>query len=94
VPDELRGDEVFAFIVPAADAATDRAAAAGVLEHCLEHLSYFKVPGYVAYVDELPLTASQKVSRKELKSAASACLATTACFDFRNVKKRRNRKAG
>jgi hypothetical protein len=52
------------------------------------------VPGYVAYVDELPLTASQKVSRKELKSAASACLATTACFDFRNVKKRRNRKAG
>ncbi|MEX2126127.1 MAG: AMP-binding protein [Woeseia sp.] len=94
VPDELRGDEVFAFIVPRPGSATDRAAAQAIVEHCLEHLSYFKVPGYVSYVDSLPLTASQKVSRKEVRSSASASLETAACFDLRRLKKRSERKAG
>ena len=30
----------------------------------------FKVPGYIAFVNELPLTASQKVSRGEIKALA------------------------
>lgn len=94
VPDELRGDEVFAFVVPAPECAADRATAQAVVEHCLEHLSYFKVPGYIAYVNELPLTASQKVSRRELGDSARARLEASSCFDFRKLKKRRDRKVG
>jgi len=94
VPDELRGDEVFAFIVPAAESAADQAAARALVEHCLAQLSYFKVPGYVAYVNELRLTASQKVARKELASTARARLEAAECFDLRDLKKHRKRKAG
>ncbi len=92
VPDELRGDEVFAFIVPAEPGGAEDARV--LVDHCLQRLSYFKAPGYVAFVDELPLTASQKVSRGEVKTAARACLARSACYDLRDAKKRPQREAG
>jgi acyl-CoA synthetase (AMP-forming)/AMP-acid ligase II len=90
VPDELRGDEVFAFIVPAKPCGAGDARA--LVDYCLERLSYFKAPGYVAFVDELPLTASQKISRGAVKTAARDCVARSACFDLRDAKKRRPRR--
>jgi acyl-coenzyme A synthetase/AMP-(fatty) acid ligase len=84
VPDEIRGDEVFAFIVAANTAVDVRA----VFDHCLAHLTYFKAPGYLAIVDRLPLTASQKVSRGELKKMARERVADGGCFDLRALKKR------
>ena len=72
VPDEIRGDEVFAFIITQDGAdAPDGGRAQELIEHCLTHLTYYKVPGYIAFVDELPLTASQKVSRGEIKGLAT-----------------------
>ena len=94
VPDELRGDEVFALIVAAPGCVGDEPAARAVFEHCMDRLSYFKVPAYIAWVAHLPLTASQKVSRKDLKSIARRLLENDDCFDFRGSKKRRDRKAG
>lgn len=93
VPDPLRGDEVFAFVVAAAGSATNEAAAQRLVEHCLKRLSYFKVPAYVAFLDHLPLTASQKVNRKDLRGAACTRLADATCFDLRRYKKR-ERKTG
>jgi acyl-CoA synthetase (AMP-forming)/AMP-acid ligase II len=93
VPDPLRGDEVFAFVVAASGSATDEAAAERLVEHCLERLSYFKVPAYIAFLDHLPLTTSQKVNRKNLRSAADTRLADATCFDLRSHKKRA-RKTG
>jgi acyl-coenzyme A synthetase/AMP-(fatty) acid ligase len=89
VPDEIRGDEVFAFIVPVEGAARSLAAAQAIVDHCRETLSYFKLPGYVAYLDELPLTASQKVRRADVKRDARARLDAGDCFDFRLEKKQR-----
>ncbi|HEX6260774.1 MAG TPA: AMP-binding protein, partial [Woeseiaceae bacterium] len=86
VPDELRGDEVFAFIVPAGKGSADDARA--IVDHCLELLSYFKVPGYIAFINELPLTASQKVSRAEVKKLALEHIGRSACFDMRQAKRR------
>ena len=83
VPDEIRGDEVFAFVVD-----EDGADAREIFDHCMAHLTYFKVPGYVALVPELPLTASQKVSRGEIKKMARARLAANDCVDLRALKKR------
>ena len=85
VPDEIRGDEVFAFVISSDEA---NANARNLFDHCMAHLTYFKSPGYIAFVDELPLTASQKVSRGELKTMARELLAAGRCDDLRDFKRR------
>jgi acyl-coenzyme A synthetase/AMP-(fatty) acid ligase len=85
VPDEIRGDEVFAFVVATNGTGDGRA----IFDHCMEHLTYFKTPGYIAFVDELPLTASQKVSRGEVKQMARERLGNNDCIDMRAFKTRR-----
>ena len=53
-------------------------------------LAYFKAPGYVAFVDALPLTPSQKIQRGELQGhGARSCPASAHCIDTRALKKRR-----
>jgi acyl-coenzyme A synthetase/AMP-(fatty) acid ligase len=84
VPDEIRGDEVFAFIIN--NKASDERE---IFDHCMTHLTYFKVPGYIAFVPELPLTASQKVSRGEIKALARQSLEVGECVDLREFKKRK-----
>lgn len=83
VPDEIRGDEVFAFVIAAGESD-----AQAIFDHCMAHLTYFKVPGYIAFVSELPLTASQKVSRGEIKALARDALAGGDVSDLREFKKR------
>jgi len=84
VPDEIRGDEVFAFVIPHGGTPD----AMEVFRHCAAHLTYFKTPGYIAFVETLPLTASQKVSRGEIKTMAVERVATNDCIDLRKYKKR------
>lgn len=69
VPDELRGEEVKALVVLADghDVTPDELA-----EHCGTKLAYFKVPRYWAFVDSLPLTASERVAKGELRKAGAA----------------------
>jgi acyl-CoA synthetase (AMP-forming)/AMP-acid ligase II len=88
VPDELREEEVLACIVPRSPVIDPAAAAAGIVRAALEELSYFKVPGWVAFVEALPLTASQKVARGELKAMARRLLEGPACVDTRRLKRR------
>ena len=90
-PDPVRGDEVLACVIaaaPPADAAAREQAARSLVQWCLERLAYYKAPGYVAFVDALPLTASQKVQRGELKLLAARLPGTAHCIDTRSLKKR------
>ncbi len=89
-PDEVRGDEVLACIVThqRLSAPQREALARRIVEHTLSRLAYFKAPGYVAFVDELPLTASQKIQRGELKAMAMALPGQPHCIDTRAMKKR------
>lgn len=91
-PDSVRGDEVLACIVarePLREA--DRAAhAAELVQLCLAQLAYFKAPGYVAFVDALPLTGTQKVQRAALKDLARTLPGTPCCIDTRAMKKRQD----
>ncbi len=67
VPDELRGEEVKAYVVLAPDAeATPQELAAW----CEERLAYFKIPRYWSFRDELPRTPSERVAKGELKVEA------------------------
>ena len=89
-PDALRGDEVLACIVthePLPVAERERVARQ-IVQHALDRLAYYKAPGFVAFVDALPLTASQKIQRGELKALALALPGQPNCIDTRAMKKR------
>lgn len=91
VPDAIRGDEVLACIVPVmplADGAARSVLATELVAWCLARLAYFKAPGHVAFVEALPLTASQKVQRGELKTLAAAMLGQPGCVDTQSLKRR------
>jgi len=89
-PDAVRGDEVLACIVTHApiDAASQPALAAGIVAHALAQLAYYKAPGYIAFVDALPLTSSQKIQRGELRALAQQLPGQPGCIDTRDLKKR------
>ena len=89
-PDELRGDEVLACIVTREPLAEGErtALAQRLVAHALAQLAYYKAPGYVAFVDELPLTASQKIQRAQLRELARALPGRAECVDTRAMKKR------
>jgi acyl-coenzyme A synthetase/AMP-(fatty) acid ligase len=88
IPDDVRGEEVFAFVVlrqgisPSLDTATRLQA------HCRQLLAYYKAPGYVAFRTDLPQTASQKLARAQIKLLAAGAVQSAQAFDLRHLKKR------
>ncbi len=89
-PDAVRGDEVLACIVVRedVDASQREQVAASIVAHALGQLAYYKAPGYVAFVDALPLTASQKIQRGQLRELAQALPGQGCCIDTRAMKRR------
>ncbi len=87
-PDAVRGDEVLACIVLHEGHAPSDALAADIVQHALDQLAYYKAPGYVAFVDALPLTPSQKIQRGQLRELAHALPGQSNCIDTRAMKKR------
>jgi len=91
-PDEVRGDEVLVCIVcetVPAESEMD-ALAQDIVKHCLQRLAYYKAPGYVVFVENLPLTATNKIQRGELKKQVPDLLASAHCVDTRSLKKRQD----
>ena len=87
-PDAVRDEEVLACVILNQTAAAVRDTAVSIQEHCLKRLAYFKAPGYVAFVDELPVTSTNKVQKARLTDFASNPLASPRCFDLRDGKRR------
>ncbi|MGO9959675.1 MAG: AMP-binding protein [Solirubrobacteraceae bacterium] len=65
VPDELRGEEVKAYVVLRKQA-IDSAPPAELANWCFSRFAYFKVPRYWAVVDDLPRTPSERVAKSAL----------------------------
>ncbi len=86
VADTLRGDEVFACLVVDGDRNEERARA--IAQWALGRMAYYKVPGYIAFVDGLPLTGTQKIQRGELKTLAANLVDDAATINTCNMKKR------
>ncbi|MBM3395126.1 MAG: AMP-binding protein [Betaproteobacteria bacterium] len=87
-PDAVRGDEVLACVILKPEAAPGEPLARELVAYSLAQLAYYKAPGWVAFVEALPLTASQKVQRGELKKLAAALPGSANVFDTRAMKKR------
>jgi acyl-CoA synthetase (AMP-forming)/AMP-acid ligase II len=91
VDDEIRGEEVLACIQLADGVLPSEDTALRIFRAAAERLVYFKVPGYIAFVPELPLTASQKLQRGVLRTRSQSLVDEGRAFDLRNHKKRPGR---
>ena len=93
-PDPVRGDEVLACVVlrKAPNLPALEQIAASIVRYAMERLAYFKAPGYVAFVDALPVTVSQKIQRGELKDLAKTLPGKPNCIDTRQMKRRRKKE--
>ena len=88
VPDELRGEEVFAFFVRADgphDADLHRVAE-DIVRDGANRLAYHKLPGYAAFIDGLPLSSTQKLQRGEIKAMAADLVKQGRAVDLREFK--------
>ena len=81
VSDPQREEEVFAFVVPAGPAEPE-----ALMRRLAERLSYHKLPGYLAYLDALPVGATAKVQRGQVRSDAEAAVAGGTAIDLRGLK--------
>ncbi len=72
VPDAERGELVVAYVVPGTGATVSTE---GLLGHCRARLSKYKLPDCIEITPALPLTATGKLQRKELRKAATQLLA-------------------
>jgi crotonobetaine/carnitine-CoA ligase len=71
VPDDLRGEEVKAYILPLESESSESLPPEEIIAWCAERLAPFKVPRYLEYRDtDFPRTASLRVKKDELKSLA------------------------
>jgi acyl-CoA synthetase (AMP-forming)/AMP-acid ligase II len=88
VPDDLRGEEVFAFIVDGDAAAggdpTQRASR--IIGTCGDYIAYHKLPGYVVFVEKLPVSSTQKLLRGEIKTMAAKAVEEGSAIDLRKLK--------
>jgi len=66
VKDELRGEEVKLCVVLQPDYSRDEVTPEAVAAFCAERLAAFKVPRYIAYVEDMPRTSSNKIAKTEL----------------------------
>jgi acyl-CoA synthetase (AMP-forming)/AMP-acid ligase II len=66
-PDELRGEEVKAFVALVDGGATASVSPAQLVEHCRARLAKHKVPRYVVFRDDpFPRTPSMRVKKDAL----------------------------
>ncbi|MGI9600868.1 MAG: FadD3 family acyl-CoA ligase [Acidimicrobiales bacterium] len=71
VPDQRLGEVGYAFVVGAPDASTS---GDEIITWCKTEMANYKVPRYVEFVDELPLNASNKVLKFELRKRAATAM--------------------
>jgi fatty-acyl-CoA synthase len=67
VPDERYGEELCAWVIARAGASLDEDA---VRDFCRGRLAHFKVPRYVIFTDEFPMTVTGKVQKFKMREAS------------------------
>ena len=87
VADEMRDEEVMACVVTN-DGGRDGSIAAELFEACFAQLAYYKAPGWVVFVDELPVTGTQKVLKHMIFGEGVDPRELAGAFDFRARKMR------
>jgi acetyl-CoA synthetase len=66
-PDPVRGEIVRAFVVPQPGVAPEPALAEEIRAFVGERLAWYQAPREIVFIDELPLTATGKIIRRDLR---------------------------
>jgi fatty-acyl-CoA synthase len=74
VPDEKYGEELCAWVIRKPGAEGDALDEASVREHCRGSLAHFKVPRYVVFVDEFPMTVTGKIQKYKMRESSVSLL--------------------
>jgi acyl-coenzyme A synthetase/AMP-(fatty) acid ligase len=88
VTDDIRGEEVFAFVILRPDVSPSVETATQIQAHCRLSLAYYKAPGYIGFRTDLPQTASQKLARAQIKVLAARAVDSAGALDLRHLKRR------
>lgn len=70
VPDELRGEAVHAFVVPVENVTASEALRRELQDHVKKRLAFYQYPRQITFTDELPMTTTGKILRRELREQA------------------------
>lgn len=82
--DSIRQEEVVAFV--AAEAPGTLEAAQNVFNFCAERLAYYKLPAWIAFVDALPMTSTNKIQKHALLGPDKDPGSWAGIFDLRSHK--------
>jgi acyl-CoA synthetase (AMP-forming)/AMP-acid ligase II len=72
VPDERMGEVAMAFVIPTSGVDID---VAELVSWCREHMANYKVPRHIEIVEALPLNASGKVLKYDLRDRGAKLIA-------------------
>lgn len=93
VPDEVREEEVLACVVLkeglSASADASDALVQALFAHCNAQLAYYKTPGWLCFVREIPTTGTQKIQKHQLFPSGADPRTVQGVIDLRALKKRR-----
>ena len=67
VPDQRYGEELMAFVIPRAGATLTEQE---IKDFCTGQIAHFKIPRYVKFVDEFPMTVTGKVQKFKMRDHA------------------------
>ena len=93
VYDELRGEEVGVCLILSethrGNIAAEQELAETLFAFCAQRLVYYKAPAWYLFMTELPMTASQKLQRGEIKALANKWVEEGRCIDLRARKRKK-----
>ena len=89
VKDDIREEEVMACVVLEEDKKKSKEVAEILFNHATEKMAYFKAPGYILFMDDLPVTGTQKVVKHKIFEPEIDPRNLTGVFNFTHLKKRK-----
>ena len=90
VLDEVREEEVLSCIVLKPGVSKTKHCAEEIFDSISDELAYFKLPGWILFLDDLPVTSTQKVVKHKIFSDGFDPRYLPYSFDLRSRKKRKS----
>ncbi len=88
VPDETRDEEVLAAVVLADGVAPDPETGMKIFQQAFDRMAYYKLPGWIVFVDALPVTGTQKVVKHRIFDEGEDPRKRPGALDLRHLKRR------
>ena len=88
-PDDIREEEVLACIVLRKNKLSSYKTAKTLFNHVYNRLAYFKAPGWILFVEKLPITGTQKILKHNIFEKNENPLERPGIIDLRKLKIRK-----